>query len=306
MLTMSDSKSRQTVDPRPSSIDIGGEQSTRPVGSTGVTLTRLRSGDFEMVQPELPEFTLSILLAGRSRPWRDLGDGFAVPRGAEGFGHQGAGILTPAATTVAWRVEGRHDCLVFSFPTGSSQPLLEELLPHGLPDIYRLTESVVRDPVLPVVAKELWAMKGERLDQFEADHSVALVLARLARQAQPEPMANMPNARREQLSPANLRRAKEFLQASVTRDPSLNEIAAATGLSAYHFLRGFKAATGRTPFQWLQDLRIEMACGLLAATDMPVAQLALEVGFKTQSHFGVVFRRLTGTTPARWRAELRS
>ncbi|RYG28612.1 MAG: AraC family transcriptional regulator, partial [Burkholderiales bacterium] len=69
---------------------------------------------------------------------------------------------------------------------------------------------------------------------------------------------------------------------------------------------GFKAATGRTPFQWLQDLRIEMACGLLAATDMPIAQLALEVGFKSQSHFGAVFRRLTGTTPARWRAGLRS
>ena len=107
------------------------------------------------------------------------------------------------------------------------------------------------------------------------------------------------------LSPESLRRAREFLQANVAGDPSLEEIAAATGLSPYHFLRGFKASTGRTPFQWLQDFRIELACGLLAATDFPLAEVALEVGFKTQSHFGVVFRRAMGTTPARWRAALR-
>ncbi len=281
------------------------QKSTRRIGSTGVTLTRLRSGDFETVQPELPDFTLSILLAGRSRPWRDLGDGFAIPQGAEGFRHRGGGILTPAKTPVAWRVEGRHDCLVFSFPTGTSQTLLEELLPQGLPDLYRLVERVVRDPVLPVLSRELWDMKEDGLTMLEADHSVALVLARLARQARPEGAAAASASGRAQLSPANLRRAKEFLQANVARDPALDEIATATGLSPFHFLRGFKAATGRTPFQWLQDLRIEMACGLLAATDMPIAQLALEVGFKTQSHFGVVFRRLTGTTPARWRAEMR-
>ncbi len=298
---MSDSIFPKAADVPSSTAKDWSDQSTRPIGSTGVTLTRLRSGDFETVQPELPEFTLSILLAGRSRPWRDLGDGFAIPRGAESFGHLGAGILTPAGTAVAWRVEGRHDCLVFSFPIGTSRALVEDLLPQGLPDLYRLTERVVRDPLFPVVSRQLWEMRGDRIDQFEADHSIALVLARLARQALPGEGLS----RREQLSPANLRRAKEFLQASVTRDPSLSEIAAATGLSPYHFLRGFKAATGRTPFQWLQDLRIEIACGLLAATDMPIAQLALEVGFKTQSHFGVAFRRLTGTTPAKWRAELR-
>lgn len=302
---MSDSIFPKAADVPSSTAKDWSDQSTRPIGSTGVTLTRLRSGDFETVQPELPEFTLSILLAGRSRPWRDLGDGFAIPRGAEGFGHLGAGILTPAGTAVAWRVEGRHDCLVFSFPIGTSRALVEDLLPQGLPDLYRLTERVVRDPLFPVVSRQLWEMRGDRIDQFEADHSIALVLARLARQALPEGKPGEGLSRREQLSPANLRRAKEFLQASVARDPSLSEIAAATGLSPYHFLRGFKAATGRTPFQWLQDLRIEIACGLLAATDMPIAQLALEVGFKTQSHFGVAFRRLTGTTPAKWRAELR-
>lgn len=278
----------------------------RQVGLTGVTLTRLGGADFELIQPQLPEFTLSILLAGRSRPWRDLGDGFAIPKGAEAFRHQGAGIVTPHDIAAAWRVEGTHDCLVFSFPLAVSRPLLEQLLPQGLPQLYGLTERVVRDPVLPALARELWETPDDEIGRLQADHGVALVLSRLARHATGQPGETTRTTGRDQLSPARLRRAKQFLQSHVADDPSLDQVAAAVGLSPYHFLRGFKAMTGRTPFQWLQDFRIELACGLLAATDMPVAQLALEVGFKTQSHFGVVFRRATGTTPAKWRADLRS
>ncbi len=299
-------KSTQTgAEAGPAGVPDPGAHETRPIGSAGVTLTRLRHADFEAIQPELPQFTLSILLSGRSRPWRDLGDGFVVPKGAEAFRHQGSGILTPHGTAVGWRVEGTHDCLVFSFPIETSRPLLDELLPQGEASLYRLTERVVSDPILPALSKELWEGAEDEIGRFQADHAVALVLARLARHADEADIAGATAAPRERLSPASLRRAREFLQANVAGDPSLEEIAAATGLSPYHFLRGFKASTGRTPFQWLQDFRIELACGLLAATDFPLAEVALEVGFKTQSHFGVVFRRAMGTTPARWRAALR-
>lgn len=277
----------------------------RLVGSAGVTLTRLRHSDFEAIQPQLPQFTLSILMGGRSRPWRDLGDGFAIPKGAESFRHQGAGIVTPHDTAVAWRVEGTHDCLIFAFPMETTRRLLNELLPKGLAALDRLTDRVVSDPIFPTVSRELWEEEDDEIGRFQADHAVALVLARLARHAsETSEIGEMPAAR-ERLSPTSLRRAKEFLQANVAGDPSLDEVAAAVGLSPYHFLRAFKAATGRTPFQWLQDFRVELACGLLAASDLPLAQLALEIGFKTQSHFTAVFRRATGTTPARWRAEMR-
>lgn len=282
-----------------------GDYPPRRVGSGGVTLTRLRHADFETIQPELPQFTLSILMAGRSRPWRDLGDGFAIPKGAESFRHQGGGIVTPHDTAVGWRVEGRHDCLIFAFPVETTRRMLDELLPGGLASLDRLTERVVCDPVLPTMARELWEGPQDDLGRFQADHAVALVLARLARHAGETGEAGEAPVARERLSPTSLRRAKEFLQSQVAGDPSLDEIAAAAGLSPYHFLRAFKASTGRTPFQWLQDFRIELACGLLAASDLPLARLALEIGFKTQSHFTVVFRQAIGTTPGRWRMEMR-
>lgn len=277
----------------------------RQIGSNGVTLTRLRHSDFESIQPELPQFTLSVLMAGRSRPWRDLGDGFSIPKGAEAFRHQGAGIVTPHDTAVAWRVEGTHDCLIFAFPIEATVRLLDGLMPQGIASLYRLTDRVVSDPILPAVSRDLWEGKDDDNGRFQADHAVALVLARLVRHASDASGPGEAPVAKERLSPTGLRRAKEFLQAQVAGDPSLEEIAAATGLSPYHFLRAFKASTGRTPFQWLQDLRVEVACGLLAATDLPLAQISLEIGFKTQSHFTVVFRRATGTTPARWRAEMR-
>ena len=288
----------------------GANVQTRHVGSAGVTLTRLRHSDFETLQPALPEYTFSILLAGRSRPWRDIGDGLTIPKGAEGYRHQGAGILTPADTSALWRVEGNHDCLIFSFPKEMVARMVEEFTPTGGASLDRLTGHVVQDPIFAAVSTALWkeSIKAgeDGIGRAYGDHGVALILARLAQEAERAPSPDVARGAKEQLSPGSLKRAIEYMRSTVADDPSLEEIATAAGLSQFHFLRAFKASTGRTPFQWLQDFRIELASGLLAATDMPLAQVALDVGFKNQSHFSTVFRRSTGTTPAQWRARARA
>ena len=287
----------------------GADVQTRHVGSAGVTLTRLRHSDFETIQPALPDYTFSILLAGRSRPWRDIGDGLMVPKGAEGYRHQGAGILTPADTSALWRVEGDHDCLIFSFPKAVVARMLDELTAAGSASLDRLTDHVVRDPIFAAVSAALWEQEPKAgtggLARAYGDHGVALILARLAQEAEQNRSPHHDLNAKERLSPASLKRSMDYMRSKVADDPSLEEIATSAGLSQFHFLRAFKTSTGRTPFQWLQDFRIELACGLLAATDMPLAQLALEVGFKNQSHFTNVFRRSTGTTPAQWRARTR-
>lgn len=302
-MTSKESDSAGTVLP-------GANVQTRHVGSAGVTLTRLRHSEFETLQPALPDYTFSILLAGRSRPWRDIGDGLQVPKGAEGYRHQGAGILTPADTSALWRVEGNHDCLIFSFPKDMVARMLEEFTPTGAASLDRLTGHVVQDPIFAAVSTALWkedtGAGADGIGRAYGDHGVALVLARLAQEAERASSPEIARGAKERLSPGNLKRATEYMRSRVANDPSLEEIAAAAGLSQFHFLRAFKASTGRTPFQWLQDFRIELACGLLAATDMPLAQLALDVGFKNQSHFTNAFRRATGTPPAQWRARARA
>ncbi|QDK31738.1 hypothetical protein DM450_02825 [Sphingomonas sp. IC081] len=65
----------------------------------------------------------------------------------------------------------------------------------------------------------------------------------------------------------------------------------------------FKVSTGTTLFRFILERRIGRAKELLLDREIPIAEVALRAGFADQSHFTVNFRKLTGTTPARFRAD---
>jgi AraC family transcriptional regulator len=102
-----------------------------------------------------------------------------------------------------------------------------------------------------------------------------------------------------------LRRVKEFIAEHLEDDLGLTELAAAAGLSRFHFARAFRKTTGQTPQQYLTGQRIEQAKALLEKSDLPLVEVGLRTGFKNQSHFTTLFRRLTNLTPKGWR-ELRT
>src|SRR5262249_11029324 len=77
------------------------------------------------------------------------------------------------------------------------------------------------------------------------------------------------------------------------------------GMSESHFMSFFKRATGQSFMAYLNHCRIERAQALLVMTDKSVSDISQEMGFCDQSYFGTVFRRLVGTTPARYRAKSR-
>jgi AraC family transcriptional regulator len=77
-------------------------------------------------------------------------------------------------------------------------------------------------------------------------------------------------------------------------------------LSLTHFAGQFRAATGYRPHDYLLYQRIESAKSMLSGTDMPLAEVALSVGFQAQAHFSTVFKRFTGESPARWRRAMKS
>jgi AraC family transcriptional regulator len=68
-----------------------------------------------------------------------------------------------------------------------------------------------------------------------------------------------------------------------------------------HFAAQFRAATGLRPHEYLLQRRIERARELLLTSRLPLAEIAFEVGFKTQAHFTTVFARFVGETPNVWR-----
>ncbi len=98
-----------------------------------------------------------------------------------------------------------------------------------------------------------------------------------------------------------LRRVTEFIEENLDRDLELAEIARAAELSPYHFARSFKQTTGFTPIQFLMQRRVETAKRLLTESDAAIVEVGLRAGFKNQSHFTTLFRKLTSLTPRAYR-----
>lgn len=94
-----------------------------------------------------------------------------------------------------------------------------------------------------------------------------------------------------------LQQAIDYIQAHSAENVSLEAIATEVGMSQYYFARLFKQSTGSSPYQYLIKCRIERAKELLLQGQQSIANVALQVGFASQSQFGRHFKRLTGVTP---------
>jgi AraC-like DNA-binding protein len=101
--------------------------------------------------------------------------------------------------------------------------------------------------------------------------------------------------------PAAVRTARAYLEEHSDEDVSLDDLAAMAGLSPFHLVRTFRAATGLPPHAWLDQLRVRHARRLLRE-GMPIAQVAATAGFADQSHLTRRFKRLVGVTPGQYAA----
>jgi len=85
---------------------------------------------------------------------------------------------------------------------------------------------------------------------------------------------------------------------------SLDMVAAHTGLNPSYFSTLFKKETGVNFSNYLLNLRIEKAKLLLANSNLPLINIAVEVGFDNQSYFSNVFKKATKMTPKQYRQSL--
>ena len=74
-------------------------------------------------------------------------------------------------------------------------------------------------------------------------------------------------------------------------------------MSDCYFMHLFKELTGQSFVAYLNCFRVARAQHLLVTTEKPLVEISLESGFCNQSYFGVIFRRLTGMTPLKYRLQ---
>jgi AraC-like DNA-binding protein len=85
---------------------------------------------------------------------------------------------------------------------------------------------------------------------------------------------------------------------------SLTQLADHVSLSPYYLLRVFRAEVGMPPYTYLESVRIRHAQRLIEA-GIPLAEVAVEVGFSSQSHLTRRFKQIIGVTPGQYAQQLR-
>ena len=112
---------------------------------------------------------------------------------------------------------------------------------------------------------------------------------------------NIPNYRGG-LAQHKLKKAIALINENLDRDLKLTEMANLAAMSPYHFARMFKQSTGLTPYQYLVKQRLTKAKELLRHSQIAIADIGYEVGYKNPSHFAKVFRRHTKISPKAYRS----
>ena len=99
----------------------------------------------------------------------------------------------------------------------------------------------------------------------------------------------------------HLLRARDLVDSRYAERLDLQRLAREAHVSARHFSRSFRRVFGETPYQYLLSRRLERARHLLRTTEMPIAEICLEVGFTSIGSFTTTFRRHVGVSPTTFR-----
>ena len=106
-----------------------------------------------------------------------------------------------------------------------------------------------------------------------------------------------------ELSDAEFQRCVDYADSMIEKRLNLDSWANVLGMTATDFARRFHLRTRQAPYAWFINRRIDRAKHLLRDPSLSIANIALDLGFHSQSHFTSSFHRRAGLSPGRWRAE---
>lgn len=95
--------------------------------------------------------------------------------------------------------------------------------------------------------------------------------------------------------------ALNYIDESITKPLTLDDIAQHAGMSRTYFCSVFKKLNGLTPWEYIGLKRMEMAKNRLRQSDDAVLEIAFDCGFNNISHFNRLFKRATGMSPLEYK-----
>ncbi len=254
------------------------------------------AGDFS--RPALPDIVLFQDLRGGGRVSGDLGAG-RFNRTCQ----KGDLILTPPNFATTAIMDKNQSVRSLAFPIAQWQSQIEEAADGRFSfDISVVYGRLFDSSAIRSTFRRLWVLCDE-------EGAPSQLLARAAGFEILAELCRLGGARfavaKGGLVPWAEKRCLELLHARLSEDISLDELAAEAQLSPFHFARMFKQSLGAPPRVYLTRLRVEKACELLKQTDLPITEIALEVGYSSNQVLARVFHKHMRMSPSDYRRAVR-
>jgi len=209
-------------------------------------------------------------------------------------------LLVPAHCATHWKYSGTVDFAVFYFPNRM----------EGIQDRLRLLLASKRAPMMlgdSLVSAAALQLVNELHKGAGADERFMAMLAPVMLEQTyrvlTTPETGGMNPRHAHFG--RLQAVLGHIHENLSEDLSLEVLARQAQVSEVHFRRLFQEATGAPPHRYVVAARLELARRLLTQTPLPIARIAAECGFSSQSHLTERFRCAHAATPAEYRAHVR-
>ena len=210
--------------------------------------------------------------------------------------------VTLPATTTEWQHAGHPEILQVYLRRSLYEAAVGEMYGCDPSAAEIVPRFGIFDPLLEQLAIALVdALRtGTSNDGLYIDAVAQMMAVHLARahsaRSRPGRVPAVPTVSRQRI-----RRLLQFIEANLEDNLSLDAMAAEVEMSPLYLARAFKTAVGQSPHQYVLARRIERAKELLRTTEMSVVDVALSVGFSSQSHLSHWMIRHAGISPAAYR-----
>ena len=108
------------------------------------------------------------------------------------------------------------------------------------------------------------------------------------------------------LSDDGMRSVIDYIERNLRRGISLEDVANHVNISTYYLSKIFKKEMGVNFITYVTDRKMDMAKEMLANTDIPVLNIALDLAYNEANYFSKAFKKKTGLTPSEYREKYKN
>lgn len=211
--------------------------------------------------------------------------------------------VLPAHLRSQWTIAGSPEILHLYVHSAAFDAVANDLFDRAGGDVELLPRLCEHDPVIEHIASTVLILLREKDPQsrLQADHLAYLLAGRLV--SRHSNLSTRAASAPLTIAAHQWRRMLDFVEAHLAEDLSLEALASCAGMHPSHVWRAFRANLGTSPHRYVVSQRLERARHLLEHTADPLAEVALRVGFSSQSHLAAAFKKDCGMTPAQYRRE---